>query len=119
MGAYHIEKYIWLQHAEYLSRVPQIPSSVQSFPAFCYAAYNGGVGAANSLVDDVETVIAADPATWAGKTYEDVLGSWQLTSREISQTPKGGTSRSLSARVNGLQAAALVYSYAGVFPRVI
>jgi hypothetical protein len=118
-GANHIEVYVALQHCEYLARIAElgVNPGPGDYPTFGYAAYNGGIARALELYADAQAIIAADPATWAGLTPEDAIGSFPLTSSE--QPPIDPDERIPSARINGLHFGALVRSYGAVFPHVL
>jgi hypothetical protein len=114
----HVATMIWLQYSEYLRRQldPAMPAGATAYPAFNYAAYNGGVGAASGLWDRAQAVLngAAKPA-WV-TTPEDALRSWPLTAAEIALTPRTSRARSRAPRINGLHFAAVAHSYGAVFP---
>ena len=128
----YLEITLWLQYAEYLRRLvactdatqttphPAMPASAWAFPAFSYVAFNSSAKArrAAELWQRAGTVLAGAPASWV-KTPEDALRSWRLEPAEEAGTPRGGTRRSLIARVNGLHFGALARSYAAVFPRAL
>lgn len=128
IGANHIAHYVWLQHAEYLSRLPGLREAENTEPAFGYIAYNGGTATADTLWDDAAEAMAGDASLM---THSEALRSSPMTEDEQSRTPavpvEDGDeddgndvfARSTAARVNGIHFAALVESYGAVFPRVI
>lgn len=122
-GSTHVERYVWLQHAEYLSRLPALREAENTEPAFGYIAYNGGTTTADTLWDQANAAMAADASLM---THSEALRSWPMTQDEQNRTPlpdpldpDAPLPRSTAARVNGIHFSALVETYGAVFPRVV